>query len=44
MPWASKTVPEARREFVALSKAPAANIRALCRQFNVVPMGMLIQK
>ncbi|HLG83585.1 MAG TPA: IS630 family transposase [Bradyrhizobium sp.] len=37
MPWVSQTVSEARREFVALANAPAANIRALCRQFNVSP-------
>jgi transposase len=37
MPWASRTVPEARREFIALAEAPGANIRALCRQFNVSP-------
>jgi transposase-like protein len=37
MPWASKTVADEKREFVALAQAPAANIRALCRQFNVSP-------
>lgn len=37
MPWASKTVSEARREFVALTEAPAASTRALCQQFNVSP-------
>ena len=37
MPWASKTIPEARREFVTLAEAPAANIRSLCTQFNVSP-------
>ena len=37
MPWVSKTASEARREFVALAKASGANIRALCRQFNVSP-------
>ena len=29
MPWASKTVLEASREFFALAEAPPANIRAL---------------
>jgi transposase-like protein len=37
MPWASRTVVEARREFVALAQSPDANIRALCRRFNVSP-------
>jgi len=37
MPWASKTTIEARREFVALAEAPKANIRALCRRFNISP-------
>jgi transposase len=37
MPWASKTVIEARREFVALAQSPNANIRGLCRRFNICP-------
>ena len=37
MPWASRTVLEAKREFVALAHSPNANIRAVCRQFNVSP-------
>jgi transposase len=37
MPWVSKTAVEARREFVSLAQSPRANIRALCRQFNVSP-------
>jgi transposase len=35
MPWASRTIVEERREFVALAQSPNANIRALCRHFNV---------
>lgn len=37
MPWMSRTVVEARQEFVALASAPHANVRALCRQFDVSP-------
>jgi transposase len=37
MPWAINTVFEARREFVTLAEAPGANVRALCRKFNVSP-------
>jgi transposase len=37
MPWACKTAVEARREFVSLAKSPRANIRDLCRHFNVSP-------
>jgi len=37
MPWLSKTVSEARRDFVTLANAPGANIRALCGQFGVSP-------
>ena len=37
MPWSFRTVVEARQEFVALASAPRANIRALCRQFDVCP-------
>jgi transposase len=35
MPWKARTIIEARREFVALAQSPDANIRALCRRFNV---------
>lgn len=35
MPWPARTIIEARREFVALAQNPKANIRALCRRFNV---------
>ncbi len=37
MPWESKTILEARREFVTLARSPASNVRALCRRFNVSP-------
>lgn len=37
MPWSFRTVVEARQEFVALASSPRANIRALCRQFDVSP-------
>ncbi|MHC2435302.1 helix-turn-helix domain-containing protein [Bradyrhizobium sp. USDA 4451] len=37
MPWSSRTVIEARQHFVMLATAPGANIRALCRQFEVSP-------
>ena len=37
MPWPSKTTIEARRDFVGLAEAPNANIRALCRRFNISP-------
>lgn len=37
MPWASRTAIEARQEFVALASSPRANIRALCRTFNISP-------
>lgn len=37
MPWASRTASEAKHEFVALARLPRANIRALCRAFNISP-------
>lgn len=37
MPWVSKTASEARREFIGLAQKRGANVRALCRQFNVSP-------
>ncbi|MGX1166497.1 IS630 family transposase [Bradyrhizobium sp. DASA03005] len=37
MPWTSRTLIEAKQEFVALANSPHANIRALCRKFNVSP-------
>jgi transposase len=37
MPWQAITVFEARRQFIALAQDPAANIRALCRRFNISP-------
>jgi len=37
MPWVTNTVVEARREFVTLADLPGANVRALCRKFNVSP-------
>lgn len=37
MPWTSRTTIDARREFVLLAQSPDANIRALCRRFNVSP-------
>jgi transposase len=35
MPWEAKTIIEARRQFVAHARRPDANIRALCRAFNI---------
>jgi transposase len=35
LPWGTKTVGEAKREFVALASVPTRNFRALCRQFNI---------
>jgi transposase len=35
MPWPARTVVEAKREFITLAQRPNANIRALCRRFNV---------
>jgi transposase len=37
MPWRSRTTIDARREFVLLAQSPGANIRELCRRFNVSP-------
>ncbi|MGY3610729.1 MULTISPECIES: IS630 family transposase [unclassified Bradyrhizobium] len=37
MPWTSRTDIEAKQEFVALASSPGANIRSLCRQFDVSP-------
>ena len=37
MPWKESTAVDAKREFVALARAPAANIRALCRRFAISP-------
>src|SRR5258705_3487016 len=37
MPWSSRTIIEERREFVMLAQSPDANVRALCRRFNVSP-------
>lgn len=37
MPWAAKTTLEAKSEFVTLAQLPNANIRALCRRFNISP-------
>lgn len=37
MPWTSRTAIEARQEFIALASSPRANIRALCRTFNISP-------
>ena len=37
MPWSSKSVIETRQQFVSLATLPGANIRALCRQFEVSP-------
>src|SRR3954451_4219884 len=35
MPWTSTSIFEARRNFVMLALSPNANIRALCRRFNI---------
>jgi transposase len=35
MPWEARTIIETKREFIALAQRPDANIRALCRRFNV---------
>jgi transposase len=35
MPWEAKTIVEARRQFVAHARRPDANIRGLCRAFNI---------
>jgi transposase len=35
MPWEVRTKIEARREFIELAQRSGANIRALCRSFNV---------
>ena len=37
MPWESKSIAEARREFVTLAQAKDANIRSLCQRFSVSP-------
>ena len=37
MPWTSRTTIDAKREFVLLTQSPDANIRGLCRRFNVSP-------
>jgi transposase len=37
MPWASRTIVGARREFVALAQSSNANVRELCRRFNISP-------
>jgi transposase len=37
MPWESKTIVGARREFVTLANSPKSNVRALCRRFNISP-------
>jgi hypothetical protein len=38
MPWGTKTVSEAKRQFVALARSPNRNFRTLCHQFNMVRM------
>ena len=37
MPWQECTVMESRREFVMLATQEGANIRALCRRFDISP-------
>ena len=37
MPWKEVSAMSARREFVALAMAPGANVRELCRRFEVSP-------
>jgi len=37
MPWASRTIIGARREFVVLAQSSNANVRELCRRFNISP-------
>lgn len=37
MPWASTTATEAKQEFIRLALLPNANVRSLCRRFNVSP-------
>jgi transposase-like protein len=37
MPWAAKSITEARREFVMHALLPNSNIRRLCRRFNISP-------
>ena len=37
MPWKEVTAMSARREFVTLATAPGANVRELCRSFEISP-------
>ena len=37
MPWSPKDVMSLRQEFVLLARQPDANIRALCRRFEISP-------
>lgn len=37
MPWKEVSTMSSRREFVALAAAPGANIRELCRRFEISP-------
>ena len=38
MPWGTKTVSEAKRQFVAFARSPNRNFRTLCHQFIMVRM------
>jgi transposase InsO family protein len=37
MPWKEVSTMSSRREFVALASAPGANVRELCRRFEISP-------
>ena len=37
MPWKEVSTMSARREFVSLAKAPGANVRELCRRYEISP-------
>lgn len=37
MPWKEVSTMSSRREFVALANAPGANVRELCRRFEISP-------
>ena len=37
MPWSPRDVMSLRQEFVLLARQPDANIRALCRRFEISP-------
>ncbi|HET7706598.1 MAG TPA: IS481 family transposase, partial [Thermoanaerobaculia bacterium] len=37
MPWKEVSAMSARREFADLARRPGANIRELCRRFEISP-------